>query len=349
MDICNKLNISVEAFLGSRVSGRYVTLPSEIPFYLVDNFKKEKNDYDVLVALNEKNNNEVTSLLMENGFNHIYCSDNWNHTNRRYRESFLEAYLGGKIGSDYKKTNEIISYNDFKIWNYYNQNEAYASMFLGEFFNVIAPSIFNDDVFSLEGSYENEHVEIEKNDIILDLGANIGMFSCVAASKGKKVFAFEPTPQTVSDLKKNANLYDNFYIEEYAVSDTNGECEFFVNDMSTENVNSGANTMRKERMAGKENVQTIKVKMISIDSFVEKNHLEKVDFIKADIEGAERYMLEGAKETLKKYAPKLSLCSYHLPDDPEVMEALILKYNPDYIIKHTDKKLYAYVPKKEME
>lgn len=85
--------------------------------------------------------------------------------------------------------------------------------------------------------------------------------------------------------------------------------------------------------------------MITIDSFVEMQQLESVDFIKADIEGAERYMLEGAKETLKKYAPKLSLCTYHLPDDPEVMEELILKYNPDYIIKHTETKLYAYVPK----
>jgi hypothetical protein len=83
---------------------------------------------------------------------------------------------------------------------------------------------------------------------------------------------------------------------------------------------------------------------ITLDGFVHENNLEKVDFIKADIEGAERYMLMGAKNVLHDFAPKIAICTYHLPDDPKVLRELILDANPKYIIEEKYKKLYAYVP-----
>jgi hypothetical protein len=41
-------------------------------------------------------------------------------------------------------------------------------------------------------------------------------------------------------------------------------------------------------------------------------------------------MLKGAANTLKKFAPKLAICTYHLPDDPQVLESIIKEVNPDY-------------------
>jgi len=51
--------------------------------------------------------------------------------------------------------------------------------------------------------------------------------------------------------------------------------------------------------------------------------LERVDFIKMDIEGAERRALAGAYSTLKKYRPRLAIAAYHLPDDPEIIPRVV--------------------------
>jgi len=54
----------------------------------------------------------------------------------------------------------------------------------------------------------------------------------------------------------------------------------------------------------------------------------------------------GAKRVLKEFAPKIAICTYHLPDDPQVLRELILDANPNYVIVERWKKMYAYVPKK---
>lgn len=58
-------------------------------------------------------------------------------------------------------------------------------------------------------------------------------------------------------------------------------------------------------------------------------------------------MLKGAVNVLRDFAPKLSICTYHLPDDKMVLEQIVKDANPDYIIEHDYKKMYCYVPDRE--
>ena len=58
--------------------------------------------------------------------------------------------------------------------------------------------------------------------------------------------------------------------------------------------------------------------------------LPKVDFIKMDIEGAERNALAGASETMKTFRPRMAIASYHRADDLEVLPPLALSAQPEY-------------------
>ena len=66
-----------------------------------------------------------------------------------------------------------------------------------------------------------------------------------------------------------------------------------------------------------------KVLLTTIDKLVEELKLERVDFIKMDIEGAERRALAGARGTLAKHKPRLAIAGYHRPDDPDTLPAVI--------------------------
>lgn len=77
----------------------------------------------------------------------------------------------------------------------------------------------------------------------------------------------------------------------------------------------------------------ISINTTTIDE-VCKQHIPT--FIKFDIEGAERNALDGAKNTITGYKPRLAVCVYHTPDDIVAIPEKLIKLNPDYRfqIKH---------------
>lgn len=229
-----------------------------------------------------------------------------------------------------------IRIKDWEIENVFQIDNECTLAFFAEIGDCVFPSIAKDYSEINEGSYEYEGVKLEYGDIIFDCGANIGLFSSVAASKGCYVYAFEPLKNIVEVLEKVCFKYkDSIQICLYALCDYVGSTNFKVDN---ENF-SGSKLLENNSPS------SIQVNTTTIDNFVRENNIRKLDFIKADIEGAERLMLKGAKNTLATLAPKLAICTYHLQDDPEVLENLIKEANPNYIVKHKWKKLFAYVPK----
>jgi FkbM family methyltransferase len=185
-----------------------------------------------------------------------------------------------------------------------------------------------------EGPYEYKEINLAANDVVIDAGANIGMFSALASYKGATVFSFEPVPYNQQLLELTKSLNKNITVCPFALSDKTGKMRLSMEE--DDNIGSFS-----ENISAK---NSFEVDAITLDEFVSKNKIEKISFIKADIEGAERKMLWGATEVLKNFSPKLAICTYHYPEDPKLLEEIILKANPRYKIYHRWKKLYAFVP-----
>lgn len=251
------------------------------------------------------------------------------------KAAIKEVELSG-LGVDVTK--DVLDIGKFKIPNIFKlikDDPKVLRTTVDLLIDLVFPYL-NDYTQVDEGPYEYQKVVLEENDVVIDCGANIGLFSARASALGCKTYAFEPNPDVLKYLNM-MNKYNNNNIEivPYAVSKEVGSCLFNVEDGDTTVGNIIGNTAGVTR--------NFEVKTTSLDAYVEEHGLEKVDFIKVDIEGAERLMLEGARGVLKRYAPKLSLCTYHLYDDVSVLTDLILDANPDYKIKYAWKKLYAWV------
>jgi FkbM family methyltransferase len=285
----------------------------------------------------------------------MYCIPTPN-SYRSFREHLIDRYTkelydNGVISSDLWFFNGIkfhhSEYNNYVctfIWEYIDiiLNDSYLQPKLEQAENQNLSVVANVlSAFPSEGPYQYDKVTLNEGDVIIDAGANIGMFSlCAAKYYNCKCYAFEPSKLVIPALEKNIqtnSLDNNITVCPFGLSDTNGVVTFKIH---LDNI--GGSTI--VRPLNTENVETENVQCISLDSWVEDNHIFKIDFIKADIEGAERLMLKGATNVLKNLHPKLSICTYHFPDDKQVLSRIIKEANPNYVIIHIYDKLYAYVP-----
>ena len=242
-------------------------------------------------------------------------------------------------------TDEIIKVDD--IYFYYDIRapgsfKIIADVFLCYFAGLphtrenvgIIESICGNHAYLLDD--ENTPMMINPNDVVIDAGALYGEFSLLAAKVfNAEVYAFEPSSSNYEKLLKTIALND-CGDRIHAVMAGLGNCSAqlrFLNNLT----NSAGSKISNQ---GDELVS-----VTTVDGFVAENNLSRVDFIKADIEGYEREMLKGAVKTLRELAPKLSLCTYHLNDDPVMLRALISKANPAYKFEQRRNILFAWVDK----
>ncbi len=71
-----------------------------------------------------------------------------------------------------------------------------------------------------------------------------------------------------------------------------------------------------------------KIQLTTIDKLVEELRLERIDFIKMDIEGAEPQALEGALRTVARFHPRMSISLEHRPSDPDDIPRLMQRLWP---------------------
>jgi FkbM family methyltransferase len=137
--------------------------------------------------------------------------------------------------------------------------------------------------------------EILASSVVLDIGASIGLYTLTAAKYAYKVYSFEPDPLTFANLKKNVegNFYRNIITINKAVSDRNGESQFFS---SSTKKSRASNYLIKDN--DNTHDESIKVELVALDNFF-KDKNEKIDIIKMDIEGAEFEAVRGMRNLIR--------------------------------------------------
>lgn len=167
---------------------------------------------------------------------------------------------------------------------------------------------------------------VQPGDVVLDCGANIGVYVWEALeSKARLVVAIEPAPENLEALKRN-----------FAPQIASGKVIIYPkgvwdkDDFLTLNVDP-ANSAADSFVIRREGARAVaRVPLTTIDRLVEELKLDRVDYIKMDIEGAEPNALEGARRTLARWRPRLSISAYHAEDHPRRIPAVIRAIVPGY-------------------
>ncbi|MCL1986590.1 MAG: FkbM family methyltransferase [Firmicutes bacterium] len=264
------------------------------------------------------------------------------HSGESY--NFGGIYLPTLATDDYGNLSELYSCVKDILGVYLNNNDDYSKSYVDELEKQLI-----EGVYCYSDAAKNCNITIKQNDTVLDLGAWIGVFSAYASKKGANVYAFEPMQETREILAKTVQLNNsdksnkshesnkgNIKIVPFGVGDVNQILEFYhYHGHSASSTFSVDNASVNSTLA--------QAKIVRLDDWVKEENISKIDFIKADIEGFERNMLIGATNILKTHQPLLSLCTYHKPDDPQVMKEIILAANPNYRIIQRRMKMFGYI------
>jgi len=166
-----------------------------------------------------------------------------------------------------------------------------------------------DQFISEQYNYQNK-VKVNSGDVVIDAGACYGdsslYFAHLIGSTGK-VLAFEFIPGNIGLINKNISLnshINNVEIIPHPLWNIDDKPVYFKDR------GPGSKVEFNDFDGAEGQVMTR-----TIDTVVKEKNLDRVDFIKMDIEGAEPYALEGALETIKKFKPKLAITNYHGMDD----------------------------------
>ena len=150
-------------------------------------------------------------------------------------------------------------------------------------------------IFDMKQYDVRDIFEVNNDSVIFDIGAWKGdssYFFSKKCSDDAKIYAFEPDADAYEALKcvKERYKLNNVILENVLLSNKEETVDF---------------------ISMIPNTPVVKMNAVTVDKFVNDNNIKRIDYIKMDVEGAEKNILEGAKETINKFRPSLAVAVYH--------------------------------------
>jgi FkbM family methyltransferase len=138
---------------------------------------------------------------------------------------------------------------------------------------------------------------LSTDDVFLDIGANLGLYSYIAKQCGSRVCLFEPEPHLAAFLRRNGHLFDQVF--EVALSDRQAECDFYVGDDT--HLTSSSLVISNTGWEASGYARIIKVNSQRLDNILcEAAIIDHIRLIKIDVEGAEASVIAGMTGVLAR-------------------------------------------------
>lgn len=179
---------------------------------------------------------------------------------------------------------------------------------------------------------EEVAVGVSEGDIVIDGGACYGetaLYFAFKAGNAGYVYTFEFMPENLSifhrNMALNPEMAQRIKLVEKPLWDRSGE------KVRIEGGGPGA----RVRDDGAD-LNATQIETVTIDDLVRNNGLDKLDFLKMDIEGAELRALKGAEDSIRRFRPQMAISVYHRPEDfwtiPQYIASLGLGYR--FALRH---------------
>lgn len=218
----------------------------------------------------------------------------------------------------YDKTNKELIFSK----NYHNSKKYRCLELESKRFDVTYPSyhtFFNDTYFL-------QNFKIKDDDVVYDLGANIGAFSIACSNYNvKKIYAFEPHPEIYGCLNYNLNRYGK-------------NCTTFNNAISDDFKTVKFGTSESTVASSIKDDGAFEVESINLEKFVYKNNLDLPTYLKLDIEGAEYDFFENTSDEFIKNVHSIFF-EFHNNNGSNLSKIINRLVNLGYKINHTENAL----------
>jgi len=194
-----------------------------------------------------------------------------------------------------------------------NERSLYKTIYSDYYWLSEEPSAYVDKCIRESSVFEENSTKIVKTfikrgDVVLDIGANIGYYSVIMSKlvgeKGK-VVSFEPTRHYRDVLEKNIkiNKLTNVQVYKFGLSNRKQELEISIGDSSATLHEPQETIINKKREM---------IQLYSLDECINELDIDRIDFIKIDVDGHESAFLEGAIKSIEQYNPIILLEVNHL-------------------------------------
>lgn len=308
LDELYRLGITVSGVFASDGFVRSRTFRS-FPVMSFGEAEKKFGDFLVIVSFGSSREDVIQNILTISQSHELYAAD--------------VPVVGSEI------------FNDEYYFAHKEEINAVENMLADDFSKFIYRNIVN---FKLSGNinllsecqtepseaFENI-LKFEKDEIFLDLGAYNGdtvKEFALHSPDYKKIIAVEPDARNFKKLSETAAEMRDATAINACVADKNGEILFSRRGGRNASPDSGG----------------LKTAVLTVDDILAG---EKATYIKFDVEGFEKQAIDGARETIKKFKPKMNIACYHRSEDIFSVALQVMKIMPDYkmYLRH-----FPYIP-----